>query len=199
LPKAFNLPHPLAPSPCAGMWATLISWFIPFNADTFRVKRRNKFKALQGLSSLSREERGDESKTLLFLKKLQTMNKRVNELTAISRELRKNDTLAEKLIWNKLRNRKFLNLKFSRQKPIIYQKSNLFKTKFFIADFFCFEHKLIIEIDGEIHRQQIEYNNQRSFIINDLGYRIIRFSNKEVKGDIEAVLKKLSDFIEKTG
>jgi very-short-patch-repair endonuclease len=87
--------------------------------------------------------------------------KRVIEL---ARELRKNSTTAEKLLWEELRNRQLNGAKFYRQHPLIYEedRGNL---HFFIADFYCAEHKLVIELDGKIHEYQRNYDRERDLII----------------------------------
>ena len=60
------------------------------------------------------------------------------------------------------------------------------KGSYFIADFYCHEAKLIIEVDGDIHIKQKEYEESRSRILESLGYRVIRLKNEEVlKDDME--------------
>jgi len=63
--------------------------------------------------------------------------------------------------------------------------------RFFIADFYCHEAKLVIEIDGGIHETQKEYDEMREQIIKLLGYKVIRFSNEVVLMQINSVIKKL--------
>jgi len=60
-----------------------------------------------------------------------------------------------------------------------------------IADFYCPECKLIVEIDGDIHDFQVEEDAQRTKEIESFGYRVIRFRNEEVLSDIESVLNKI--------
>ncbi len=123
------------------------------------------------------------------------------KLIAISkqlcRELRKKSTNAEKIFWEAVRNRRFLNKKFYRQHPIFFDV--LGKETFFISDFFCYEEKLVIEIDGAYHERQQEYDELRSGVINLLGINVIRFKNEEVENNIEAVLIKLRDIINAKG
>ncbi len=64
-------------------------------------------------------------------------------------KLRKSQKEAELIFWANVRGRKFKGLKFYRQCPIFYETNN--QESFFIADFFCFEKKTVIEIDGKIH------------------------------------------------
>ena len=87
-----------------------------------------------------------------------------------------------------------MNLKFLRQHPIFYTYRE--KEKYFIADFYCRRIKLIIEIDGGIHKQQIDYDQIRSELLaiqHDL--RVIRFTNEEIQKYINSVLKRLQKFV----
>ena len=63
----------------------------------------------------------------------------------------------------------------------------------FIPDFICNEKKLIIEVDGEIHTTQQEYDEGRTYELNELGYKVIRFTNDEVLNNIDFVLQKIND------
>lgn len=108
----------------------------------------------------------------------------------VSRDFRKQQTTSEKVFWNKVRNKQIDGYKFLRQHPIFYQWDQ--REKFFIADFYCKELKLIVEIDGGIHVQQKDYDRIRSEILlvqKDL--RVIRFGNKDVLNNIHIVLAKL--------
>ena len=92
------------------------------------------------------------------------------KLTQRAKELRNNLTPAEELLWNAfLKNHKY---RFRRQKQI----DN------YIADFYCAKLKLVIEIDGNIHNSldRIEYDNERTKVIESYGIRIIRFTNEDV-------------------
>lgn len=115
------------------------------------------------------------------------------KLIAISkqlcRNLRKHSTDAEKLFWEAIRNRRFLNKKFYRQYPLFFNFYG--KETFFIADFFCYENRLAIEIDGGYHEKQKDYDELRTAVINLLGIEVIRFKNDEVINNIENVLEKL--------
>ena len=110
-----------------------------------------------------------------------------------ARILRGNSTQAEKLFWEKVRNRKFQNLKFRRQHPIEFEYYGYIR--FLVADFFCAEKNVVIEIDGKIHDYQQEYDKYREYIINELGYRVIRITNDDVYKDIEGVLKSLTSIL----
>lgn len=73
-----------------------------------------------------------------------------------------------------------------RQHPFIYRPGKNSEA-YFIADFYCAEKKLVIELDGEIHRQQKEYDNNRDEILNGMGIEVIRFKNEDVEKAIEFV------------
>lgn len=104
-----------------------------------------------------------------------------------ARELRKNATRAEIILWEELRNRKFYAFKFRRQHPI----------RGFIADFYCNELKLVIEVDGEVHdgECQIEYDKERTFELGELGIKVLRFKNEEVENNIKEVLNKIRNYL----
>ncbi len=110
-----------------------------------------------------------------------------------ARELRQNMTEAEQMLWKRLRNRKFMGLKFIRQHPIIYQVINN-QPRYFIADFMCYEKNLVIEVDGLIHAFQKEEDEHREKILESLGLNILRIRNEEVK-DITTVLEKIRTYI----
>lgn len=105
------------------------------------------------------------------------------------RRFRKNQTETEKAFWKVARNRKIEGIKILRQYPIRYKWRDYYR--FFVADFYCHEAKLVIEIDGGIHESQKEYDEMREQIIKLLGFRVIRFSNEEVLNNIDAVARKL--------
>ena len=118
------------------------------------------------------------------------MNKK--QIIEIARQLRKQQTPAEKKLWDVLRNKKFLGLKFLRQHPIIYGDGN--KLRFFIADFYCAEKKIIIEIDGKVHNYQKDRDQIRDSITNSLGLKILRIKNEELTR-LELVLEKIENFV----
>jgi len=112
-----------------------------------------------------------------------------------ARELRQKMTDAESLLWINLRNRKFHGLKFLRQHPIVYDMHNN-KPLYFIADFYCAERKLIIEVDGKIHDFQKEEDQHREEILKSLKLTVLRIKNEEV-GNVRAVLDKINKGFEK--
>lgn len=120
-------------------------------------------------------------------------NKKLVEVAKrLSRDLRRNQTNAEKIFWEKVRNRKFLNKKFYRQYQLFFDLEG--KETFFIADFYCHEERLVVELDGMVHDYQVEYDKKREHVINDLGIRVLRFKNEEIENEIGPVLEKLTKF-----
>ena len=112
-----------------------------------------------------------------------------------ARNHRKNPTKAEAFFWTKVRGRKLFGLKINREFLINYDE--IFGNKlYYIADFHNFEHKLVIEIDGDIHLQQIEYDKTREDNIKAVGYNIIRFTNHEVLYKWVEVETQLKNYIE---
>lgn len=114
------------------------------------------------------------------------------DIIALARELRKEQTPAEALLWEKLRNRKLEGLKFDRQFPIAFPVFN-HSSKFFIADFYCHQKRLVLELDGGVHlRKKVsEHDAARTHYLKQMGIKVLRFSNDEVLGDTEVVLKKI--------
>ena len=110
------------------------------------------------------------------------------------KKLRKGGTKAEKLLWGYVKNRKFKGMKFLRQHPVHFKLENA--KRCFIADFYCAEHKLIIEIDGKVHEKQEEYDEYRSYSLGNLGYKVIRFKNEEILSNINAALAKIEFYIQ---
>jgi len=113
----------------------------------------------------------------------------MKKITVLARQFRKNPTKAENIFWQAVRNRQISNHKFYRQYPIEFSYYN--KTRYFIADFYYHESKLVVEIDGGIHKTQKDYGKLRTGIINQPGMKVIRFSNEEVMGSMSQVIKRL--------
>ena len=105
-------------------------------------------------------------------------------LVEMAKQMRKEPTEAEKVLWINLKT-KALNLKF-RQQHLIED---------YIVDFVCLEKKLIIEVDGEYHftDEQIKLDDERTFVLNKKGYKVIRFKNEEVITNIQIVLNKIKE------
>ena len=109
----------------------------------------------------------------------------MNKYNLLARYLRKSQTPQEQKLWNLLRNRQLLGYKFKRQYPI----GN------YIVDFVCREKKLVIELDGGQHNitVNINYDFLRSEYINQRGFKVIRFWNKEIDENIEGVIAKITE------
>ena len=103
-----------------------------------------------------------------------------DQLKKYSRRNKQPLTESEDVLWQALRNKQ-LDTKFRRQHPI----------GTYIADFISLENNLIIEVDGEIHDTTKEYDDNRTEALNELGFKVIRFSNDEVKNELENVLSKI--------
>ncbi|GAB2633293.1 endonuclease domain-containing protein [Belliella aquatica] len=109
------------------------------------------------------------------------------EIFRRAKELRENMTIAEQVIWERLRAGKLNGLKFRRQHPISK----------FIIDFYCHQYKLVIELDGDVHEEkdQKERDLGREEELKNLGLHIIRFSNESVLNETNEVLFKILDKI----
>jgi len=114
----------------------------------------------------------------------------MNKVTELCRELRNNPTAAEKLRWKELRRRNIGGEKFLRQYPIFVSQGYGAKS-FYIADFYCAKHKLVIEVDGPIHLLKKEYDDNRDMVMAEWGFSVVRFTNDEIVGDINTVIEKI--------
>ena len=103
-----------------------------------------------------------------------------------ARELRSEMTPAEKVLWQELRGNK-LGVHFRRQQVI----------EGFIVDFYCHSASLVIELDGDIHRAQREYDESRDKILKNKGLRVVRFSNDDVLLNLTSVLVQLNEILGK--
>ena len=116
------------------------------------------------------------------------------EAKELARKLRKNQTEAESFFWEKVRNRRFYNLKFTRQFIVEYELIPRHK-KYFIADFYCHEKGLIVEIDGLIHLNQKVYDQDREEILSGKKFKVIRFTNYQVLKQWSWVNKELQEML----
>jgi cyclase len=107
--------------------------------------------------------------------------------TELAKALRRKMTTCEKKLWQRLRDHKIANLKFRRQHPI----------QWYIADFYCHEVRLVVEVDGPIHQspEQVEHDRQRDGVMNDLGIKVLRFSNDQVRYHLHQVIKEIKNAV----
>jgi very-short-patch-repair endonuclease len=105
----------------------------------------------------------------------------------LARELRKNQTGAEQLLWHRLRRKQILGVQFNRQRPIAG----------YIVDFYGVEAKLVIELDGSQYNEPdaIAYDFERTKVLESLGLKVIRFANSQVfdnlNGVVSVILKEV--------
>lgn len=110
------------------------------------------------------------------------MKNNYSKLKFIARDLRNNQTPSERKFWQIIRERKFYNLRFLRQKVITE----------YIADFYCHELRLIIEIDGDIHKKLKERDLKREeFLKEKYKIKIIRYNNDFILNNSEENIRKI--------
>jgi very-short-patch-repair endonuclease len=102
-------------------------------------------------------------------------------MVEIARELRKEPTDSEAILWDALRGRQLDGYKFRRQQPI----------GAFVVDFYCDEAALVVEVDGPIHRQQRAADRERDEILGSLGLRVLRLPAEVVEMDIPMALEQI--------
>ena len=101
------------------------------------------------------------------------------QIEEAARQLKKNLTPTEAYLWEALKNKQLGGLRFRCQHPVGR----------FILDFYCPACKLAIEVDGGIHETQLDYDEVRTHQLQQYGYRVLRFTNKEVMSDRDRVLQ----------
>ena len=102
-------------------------------------------------------------------------------MKSLARKLRHQSTDAERMLWKYLRAHRMAGYKFKRQVVI----------EPYIVDFVCIEAMLIVEADGGQHLEQLGHDSTRSAFLESLGYKVIRFWNHEILGDIHIVLGRI--------
>jgi very-short-patch-repair endonuclease len=105
------------------------------------------------------------------------------ELQERARELRKNTTPAEKILWEKLRHNRLNGLQFRRQQVI----------NPYIVDLYCHAKALVIEVDGDIHDLQADYDAERSSYLTACGFRMLRVRNDDVMQNLIVVVQKIRE------
>jgi very-short-patch-repair endonuclease len=98
-----------------------------------------------------------------------------------ARELRRDSTKAETLLWAQLRDRRLNGYKFRRQHPI----------GSFFADFACIEHRLVVEVDGESHDWTYERDAGRERSLARDGHRVLRIPNEELRTNLDGVVQTI--------
>jgi len=108
--------------------------------------------------------------------------------TNLARNLRRNESDAERKLWSRLRSRQFENLKFRRQQPIGK----------YIVDFVSLEKKIVVEVDGGQHNdlRNIENDKQRTKWLESEGFKVIRFWNNDVLQNIDGIGLKIQEYID---
>lgn len=104
-------------------------------------------------------------------------------LTENARSLRKDMTDTERRLWHVLRGKQLLDCRFRRQHPIGP----------YIADFACIDKKLLIELDGGQHQEQIAYDQHRTAFLEMQGWQVLRFWNNDVLNNMDGVLMTIID------
>ena len=104
-------------------------------------------------------------------------------MKSLARKLRQQATDAERMLWEYLRAHRMAGYKFQRQVVI----------EPYIVDFVCLEARLIVEADGGQHLEQAEGDLKRSAFLESLDYKVVRFWNHEILGDIHNVLERIHD------
>ncbi|HOD15319.1 MAG TPA: endonuclease domain-containing protein [Spirochaetota bacterium] len=99
-------------------------------------------------------------------------------IVQLARDLRNNLTECERLLWERLKRKQVAGCKFRCQHPI-YR---------YILDFYCHEKHLAIEIDGDVHKDRKDYDDYRDEFIMSMGIKTLRFSNRNIKQNIDRVI-----------
>jgi len=116
-------------------------------------------------------------------KNIITGQKIAKEKLQRAKELRKQMTPEEKMLWNRLRASRFSRVRFRRQQVI----------DGFIVDFYCHESGLIVEVDGEAHDVQREYDAGRDKALSRRNLQVLRFKNREIRENLGEVLSKIAE------
>ena len=110
-----------------------------------------------------------------------------SKLFSYAKQNRKKVTDAENILWSYLRNKKLEGYKFRRQHPIAD----------FVADFFCLECNLVIEVDGGYHQEieQKQYDAGRTYVLGEFKVKVLRFANLEVIEQTDFVLNVIREHL----
>ena len=105
----------------------------------------------------------------------------------LAKQLRRQMTPSESILWQRLRSNRMLGSQFRRQQVI----------DGFIVDFYCHAAGLVVEVDGEIHQRQAEYDAERDRVLSARGLSILRVRNEEVEQNLADVLGRIADHVMK--
>jgi very-short-patch-repair endonuclease len=108
------------------------------------------------------------------------------EKQAIARKMCVSMTPAEAVLWSRLRHNRLRDLHFRRQVII----------EGFVVDFYCHEFRLIIEVDGAVHDLQVEYDTERTTILMERGFRVVRLSNQDVLSNLRVAMLRIVTALE---
>lgn len=110
----------------------------------------------------------------------------------VCRDLRKNMTKSEKLLWEELKRSKLWR-PFQRQRPVYVMKEDSWLKRYVIPDFTCIPEKIIIEVDWSIHNipDVLELDKQKEKLLKNRWYQILRFTNIEIQTNIQHVLEMI--------
>jgi very-short-patch-repair endonuclease len=107
------------------------------------------------------------------------------KLKPVARVMRHKPTEAEDVLWQRLRRDQIAGFHFRRQHAIDR----------YVVDFYCAQARLIIEVDGSIHAESVEQDAARQEFLENLGFRMIRFTNDQVLTDIDDVVEQIRKFV----
>ena len=107
----------------------------------------------------------------------------VRRIVAAARKLRRTSTDVERRLWHRIRDKQIEGFRFRRQRPVGR----------FIVDFICLDARLIVELDGGQHAENVAHDKKRSAFLESLGYRVLRFWNNEVIENMDGVLERLRE------
>lgn len=118
---------------------------------------------------------------MTYSKKSSAIRGTTREVESAARALRKEPTPAERRLWEAISERRLEGLRSRRQHPVGR----------FILDFYCPASKLVVELDGGIHAEQVERDEERTAVLRSAGYRVLCFRNDEVMNELPSILQRI--------